>query len=119
MDRRGAVGAEYAADAVRYVASRILVEGVPAGIWAEVLRLERMRVHDNFFDLGGHSLPVIRLLAAVQAAFDQEISIRTVISMPALRAVAGESERRIYEDTATMSEFEAEPLAVSNPIAGA
>ena len=33
--------------------------------------------------------------------------------------MAGEIERRIYEDVATMSEFEAEQLAESNPVAGA
>ena len=33
--------------------------------------------------------------------------------------MAGEFDRRIYEDAATMSETEAEQLAVSNPVAGA
>ena len=89
-----------------------------AGIWAEVLRLERVGVHDSFFDLGGHSLLIMRLLAEIQATFDLEISIRTVFSMPTLEAMAGEIERRIYEDVATMSEFEAEQLAESNPVAG-
>ena len=75
-------------------------------------------MHDSFFDVGGHSLPIMRLLAHVQAAFDLEISIRTVFSMPTLEAMAGEIERRIYEDAATMSEFEAEQLPQSNPVAG-
>jgi acyl carrier protein len=95
------------------------VEEVLAEIWAEVLRLERVGVHDSFFDLGGHSLLIMRLLAKVQATFDLEISIRTVFSMPTLEAMAGEIERRIYEDVATMSEFEAEHLAETNPVAGA
>ena len=102
-----------------YVAPRTPVEEVLAEIWAEVLRLERVGVHDDFFDLGGHSLLIMRLLAKIQATFDLEISIRTVFSMPTLEAMAGEIERRIYEDVSTLSEFEAERLAESTPVAGA
>jgi hypothetical protein len=53
------------------------------------------------------------------ATFDQELSIRTVFSMPTLEAMAREIERRIHEEVAGMSEFEAEPLAESYPVAGA
>ena len=71
----------------------------------------------SFFDLGGHSLLIMRLLVKIQATFDQELSIRTVFSMPTLEAMAGEIERRIYEDVATMSEDEVEQLAESTPVA--
>ncbi|HEX8245527.1 MAG TPA: non-ribosomal peptide synthetase, partial [Longimicrobium sp.] len=120
LDRKALPAPEHAADTDRYVAPRTPVEEVLAEIWAEVLRLERVGVHDSFFDLGGHSLLIMRLLADVQATFDLKISIRTVYSMPTLEAMAGEIERRIYEDAATMSEFEAEQqLPQSNPVAGA
>jgi len=39
--------------------------------------------------------------------------------MPTFEAMAGEIERRIHEDVAPTSEFEAEQLAESNPVAGA
>ncbi|HEU4881441.1 MAG TPA: amino acid adenylation domain-containing protein, partial [Longimicrobium sp.] len=117
LDRKALPAPEYAAGG-EYVAPRTPAEEVLAGIWAEVLRLERVGVHDNFFDLGGHSLLIMRLLAKIQATFDLEISIRTVFSMPTLEALAAEIERMIYEDAATMSEFEAEQLPQFNPIAG-
>ena len=101
------------------MAPRTPVEEVLAEIWAEVLRLERVGVHDSFFELGGHSLLIMRLLAHVQATFGLQISIRTVFSMPTLEAMAGEIERGIYEDVAAMSEDEAEQLVESNPAAGA
>ncbi|MFL5540399.1 MAG: phosphopantetheine-binding protein, partial [Longimicrobiaceae bacterium] len=110
---------EHAAHTDRYVAPRTPVEEVLAGIWAEVLKVERVGVHDSFFDLGGHSLLIMRLLADIQATFDLEISIRTVFAMSTLEAMAGEIERRIYEDVAAMSEFEAGQLAESTPVAGA
>jgi acyl-CoA synthetase (AMP-forming)/AMP-acid ligase II len=118
LDRKALPAPEHAAGADRYVAPRTPVEEVLAGIWAEVLGVERVGVHDSFFDLGGHSLLFMRLLARIQATFDLEISIRTVFSIPMLEAMAGEIERRIYEDVAAMSEFEAEQLAESNPFAG-
>ncbi|HST60355.1 MAG TPA: amino acid adenylation domain-containing protein [Longimicrobium sp.] len=118
LDRKALPAPEHAADADRYVAPRTPVEEVLAEIWAEVLRRDRVGVHDSFFRLGGHSLLSMRMLAEVQATFDLEISIRTVFSMPTLEAMAGEIERRIYEDAANMSDFEAEQLPQFNPIAG-
>lgn len=47
-----------------------------------------------------------------------KIPVRTVFSMPTPKAMTGEVERRIYEDVADMSEFEAGQLAESNPVAG-
>jgi acyl carrier protein len=119
VDRKALPAPEYASAEDRYVAPRTPAEEVLAEIWAEVLRLERVGVHDNFFDLGGHSLLIMRLLARIQATFNLDISIRTVFSMPTLEAMAGEIERRIYEDVATMTEYEAETLAEPHPITGA
>jgi acyl carrier protein len=119
LDRKALPAPEHAADTDRYVAPRTLVEEVLAGIWAEVLKVERVGVHDSFFALGGHSLLIMRLLAHIQATFDLDISIRTVFSLPTLEAMAGEIERRIYEDVAAMSDLEAGQLAESNPVAGA
>jgi acyl carrier protein len=118
LDRKALPAPEHAGGADRYVAPRTPVEEVLAGIWAEVLEVERVGVHDSYFDLGGHSLLIMRMLARIQATFGLEISIRTVFSMPTLEALAGEVERRIYEKIAAMSEFEAEQLAGANPVAG-
>ncbi len=119
LDRRALPAPEYAAGADRYVAPRTPVEEVLAGIWAEVLNLERVGVHDHFFDLGGHSLLVMRLRAHVQATFGLELPVRAVFSMPALDAMAAEIERRIYEDVSALSDDEVEQLVESTPGAGA
>ncbi|WP_420126422.1 non-ribosomal peptide synthase/polyketide synthase [Longimicrobium sp.] len=116
LDRKALPAPGLASASERYVAPRTPVEEVLAEIWAEVLQLERVGVTESFFDLGGHSLLLMRLLAHVQATFDVEISIRTVYAMPALEAMAEEIERRIYEDVATLSEDEIEQLAASNPV---
>jgi amino acid adenylation domain-containing protein len=118
LDVKALPAPEHRAEADRYVAPRTLAEEVLAEIWAEVLGVERVGVHDSFFDLGGHSLLIMRLLARIRATFNQKISIRTVFSMPTLEVMAGEIERRIYETIATMSDSEVEQLAESNPVAG-
>src|SRR5262249_24537574 len=49
-----------------YEAPRTPTEEVLAGIWRELLRLDRVGVHDNFFELGGHSLLATRVIARVR-----------------------------------------------------
>ncbi|HEX8905441.1 MAG TPA: phosphopantetheine-binding protein, partial [Longimicrobiaceae bacterium] len=95
----------------RYVAPRTEVEEVLATIWAEVLGVEQVGAHDHFFELGGHSLLVMRLTARVQAAFDIDLSIRSVFASPTLEQMAAEIERRIYEDVLAMPEAEAAEIA--------
>jgi acyl carrier protein len=46
-----------------------------AELWREVLRCEQVGLHDNFFDLGGHSLLLVRLHAGLKREFDQELSL--------------------------------------------
>jgi amino acid adenylation domain-containing protein len=117
LDRKALPAPELTSAEERYVAPRTPVEEVLAEIWVQVLRVERAGVHDSFFGLGGHSLMATRLLAHVQATFGLEISIRDVFSMPTLEAMAGEIERRIYEDIATISSDEAERLLAANLVA--
>jgi hypothetical protein len=118
LDRKALPAPDVASPEEEFVAPRTPVEEVLAGIWAEVLRLERVGVHDNFFELGGHSLLATQVVSRVRATFHQEISIRTVFSTPTLEAMAEEIENRIYEAVAAMSDCEAEQLARSNPLAG-
>jgi amino acid adenylation domain-containing protein len=118
VDHKALPAPDFASAEERYVAPRTPLEEILAGIWAEVLRLERVGVHDSFFEVGGHSLLAMRLLAHIQATFGLEISIRAVFAMPTLEAMAGEIERRIYEDVAVMSDDEAEQLVASNLVAG-
>jgi amino acid adenylation domain-containing protein/non-ribosomal peptide synthase protein (TIGR01720 family) len=48
---------------VAYAASRTASEEVLAGIWAQVLGVERVGIHDNFFELGGDSILSIQVIA--------------------------------------------------------
>jgi len=58
-----------------FVAPRTAVEQAVAGIWTEVLGLEKVGIHDNFFDLGGHSLLAVRLISEIEKQFGQKIPL--------------------------------------------
>ncbi|WP_249026231.1 condensation domain-containing protein, partial [Mycobacterium xenopi] len=59
-----------------------------AGIYAQVLALERVSVDDSFFDLGGDSLAVMRLVAAVNNSLGADLAVRTVFEAPTVAQLA-------------------------------
>ncbi|MBI5032799.1 MAG: amino acid adenylation domain-containing protein, partial [Chloroflexi bacterium] len=72
----------------QYVAPRMPTEEILAGIWAQVLNVERIGIHDNFFDLGGHSLVATRVVARVLDAFQIELPLRSLFEMPTVAQLA-------------------------------
>jgi surfactin family lipopeptide synthetase A len=76
------------AEEVAFVAPRTPVEELLAGIWADILQVDRVGVHDSFFDLGGHSLQGMRLIAQVQDAFGLSLGVRTLFESPTVAGMA-------------------------------
>ena len=71
-----------------YVAPRTPLEEVLAGIWAELLSVEQIGVHDNFFVLGGHSLLATQLLARLLTMFKIELPLIAVFQSPTIAELA-------------------------------
>ncbi|HSF42699.1 MAG TPA: non-ribosomal peptide synthase/polyketide synthase [Thermoanaerobaculia bacterium] len=61
---------------------RTLVEELVAGIFTEVLQIERIGVDENFFDVGGHSLMAIQVVSRVQILFGVELPLGVLFDSP-------------------------------------
>ncbi|WP_142254593.1 non-ribosomal peptide synthetase, partial [Mycobacterium colombiense] len=71
-----------------YRAPATLTEEILAGIYAQVLGLERVGVDDSFFDLGGDSLLAMRLIAAINSSLDTNLAVRTLFQAPSVRSLS-------------------------------
>ena len=74
--------------ATAYVEPATPVELELARIWAEVLLVDRVGIHDNFFALGGHSLAATRIISRVVAVFQLRLPIRALFDAPTVAAMA-------------------------------
>ena len=71
-----------------FVAPRTATEVALAAIWAEVLGLPRISVHDSFLELGGHSLLATRILGRVNEAFGIKLPLLRLYEAPTLGDLA-------------------------------
>jgi amino acid adenylation domain-containing protein len=71
------------------------IEQSVADIWAEVLGRERVGAHDNFFDLGGHSLLVMRVALRLHSALGVEVPLRVLFEAPTVAEFAAAIEQEV------------------------
>ena len=72
----------------QYVAPRNELERSLAAIWGQVLDNPKIGVHEDFFDLGGHSLIGIQLLAQVEVRFGRSLPLRALFQAPTIASFA-------------------------------
>jgi amino acid adenylation domain-containing protein len=63
----------------KHEAPRTQTQEILAGIWAQVLGLEKIGIHNTFYELGGHSLMATRVVSRVRAAFQVKVSLRSLL----------------------------------------
>lgn len=71
-----------------YVAPRSELENLIAGVWREVLEVERVGVQDNFFNLGGHSLLLIRVNNRLRETLRTELPVVELFKYPTVSSLA-------------------------------
>jgi acyl carrier protein len=70
-----------------YVAPATEVEQTMAMIWQEVLHVEKVGIHDNFFDLGGHSLAMVHVHSKLQELYRCDLSLVDLFRYPTISAL--------------------------------
>jgi amino acid adenylation domain-containing protein len=75
-----------------YVAPGTSVQARLAEIWSDMLRVRRVGIRDGFFDLGGHSMLVVRMLNRVSEALGVELPMRTVFEAQTIEALSARIE---------------------------
>ena len=90
VDRRALPSPDWlsAQIAGNHVAARTELEEFIAGLWQETLSLDIVGIHDNFFDLGGHSLLLGQIVSKLQAAFKINVALGDFFEQPTVRALA-------------------------------
>ncbi|MCL6753065.1 amino acid adenylation domain-containing protein [Nostoc sp. CCCryo 231-06] len=75
------------------------IENLLAGIWAEVLGLDKVGINNNFFELGGHSLIATRVISQIRQVFQVELPLHYLFEKPTIAGLAKEIEKAIKVDS--------------------
>ena len=97
-----------------FVAPRTATEEVLAGIWAEVLGIERghVGIYNSFFELGGHSLLATQVASRIRQAFQVELPLRSFFEEPTVAVLAEYIEMSRW----TVQELEVSATAIEGDI---
>ncbi|WFS69318.1 amino acid adenylation domain-containing protein [Agrobacterium leguminum] len=83
-------------------------EALLVQIWSELLKVRNVEVTDNFFELGGHSLLAMQMIARIRSQLGFNLSLRTVLKTPTVRALAaaiGAASAGSTEDKIALVQF--------------
>jgi hypothetical protein len=91
MTADGVVDEEALADSTPaddFAAPHTFIQELLAGIWAQVLKLERAGIYDDFFRSGGHSLNIIQVISRVRNIFQVELEVHDLFASPTIAGLA-------------------------------
>jgi len=98
------------AEARELVLPHTATEEALASIWRDVLSVDPIGVHDNFFSLGGHSLLATQVVSRARQAFGLDLTLRSIFDAPTIEELAGAIDASVH-DRRVSSEPQLRPLA--------
>lgn len=66
-------------------------------IWSDILKINKININDNFFDLGGHSLSSIQLICQIQKKFGISIPMQKFLDSPTIASLAAKIKSEVSE----------------------
>lgn len=99
-----------------FVAPRDEIERKLAAMWQELLGIERVGIHDNFFDLGGYSLVAVRLFSQVRRAWKLEFPLATLFEAPTIELLAARIRGELGTDEKAPEQASARRLPFLVPL---
>jgi arthrofactin-type cyclic lipopeptide synthetase C len=76
------------------------IEEMIAAAWREALQVDRLGLHDNFFDVGGHSLLAAKVVSLVRTQMNVDLTIVDLFQAPTISALAELLAPRLAEKSA-------------------
>jgi amino acid adenylation domain-containing protein len=92
---------------VAYVPPAGGLEESIAGVWCEILKLERVGIRDNFFDLGGNSLLLVRVAGRLREVLARPVEVIRLFEYPTVEALARHLAPSDSDDTGRYAEIAA------------
>ncbi|MDH6293544.1 condensation domain-containing protein, partial [Rhodococcus opacus] len=99
LDRKALPAPEFSSAAGEYIAPSTSVEHSVAAVFGTVLGLDRVSVHDSFFDLGGNSLIATQLVSRIRSELDVPVAVRDLFESPTVAELAGRLSQSHGADT--------------------
>ncbi|BAT53521.1 Amino acid adenylation [Nostoc sp. NIES-3756] len=88
VDRRALPNPDLHQESLDYVMPNTEIERIIADIWQQVLTLEKVGIYNNFFDLGGHSLLLVKVNQQLQEKLGLELSIVDMFNYPTIHSLS-------------------------------
>ena len=101
-----APGGDSLVTASQYVAPVTPIENQIAAIWSELLGVAQVSVHDNFFDLGGHSLLTVKMRGELQRVLRRDVATVDLFRYPTISALAAHLAQPREAGSATVTQAE-------------
>ncbi|HZN01164.1 MAG TPA: amino acid adenylation domain-containing protein, partial [Pyrinomonadaceae bacterium] len=115
VDRKALAGRdlERSQSQSEFVAPSTAAQKVVAGIWSQVLGIDRIGVNDNFFELGGHSLLATQIVVRLRDIFQIDLPVGVLFEAPTIDSLLIRMAK-VWDDPALVEDIAATVIEINN-----